>query len=120
MAYSITEPLSEHDLEALAELMADNPELADRVANIIATKLDEKFGFRQGEMTAGFEDLKEGQKAIMAKLADHGELLNTMHHNIQDLRSKHDLHGRHLDKIDGRLGKIYGHLGLTTDTRKRA
>ena len=115
-----TETLSEHNLERLAALMADNPEFAAKLAGAIAKKLNEDHGFDLGWLRTDIDDLKDGQKDIKATLDHHGELLDTMHHNIQDLRGRHDLHGGEFRKVNDRLDKIDGHLGINTDTRKRA
>lgn len=114
-----TETIADHDLEALADLMADNPEFATKLAAAIAKKLNEEHGFDLGWLRSDIDDLKDGQKSIKATLGRHGDLLDTMHHNIQDLRERHDLHDGEFRKVNYRLDKIDGHLGINTDPRKR-
>ena len=108
-----TETLSEHDLKALAVLMTKDPEFAAKLAGAIAKKLNEDHGFDLGWLRVDINDLKDGQKGIKATL-------DTMHHNIQDLRARHELHDGEFRKVNDRLDRIDGHLGINTDTRKRA
>ena len=108
-----TEPLTDHDLEALAALMADNPDFASKLADAIAKKLNAEHGFDLGWLREDISDLKAGQKSIQSRLDD-------VNHNIQDLRGRHDLHDGELRKVTDRLDKIDDHLGIATDTRRRA
>ena len=118
-----TETIADHDLEALADLMAKNPEFASKLADAVAAKLDEKFGFRQGEMTPGFEALSEKMDRLSSKVDTMAENMDrrfdTIDHNFDTLGQKLLLHDGEFRKINGRLDKIDGHLGITTDTRRR-
>ncbi len=93
--------------------MAKDPEFADKLAGAIAKKLNEDHGFDLGWLRVDINDLKAGQKGIKATL-------DTMHHNIQDLRARDELHDGEFRKVNDRLDNIDGHLGINTDTRKRA
>ena len=124
MSNHSTETMSDHDLEALAELMAIDPRLAENVANIIAAKLDEKFGFRQGEMTAGFEALSKKVDNVSSKIDTLNENIdrrfNTIDHNFEMLGQGQTLFEGELRKVNDRLDSIDGHLGIETDQRRRA
>ena len=54
-----TATVTEPDLEALAALMAENPEFAAKLADAIAAKLDEKYGWQQGFMSDKMDELTE-------------------------------------------------------------
>ena len=109
MLDSITGTLSEHDLEALAEMMADNPEFAKKLVDAISDKLDEKFGRKQGDIFFELDELKEGQKKILDKLEDHYKQFGTLDHNLQMFADRQeilagDTEKRLLKAIDDRLG----------------
>ena len=115
-----TETLSDHDLSTLAVLMADDPKFAAKLADAIAERLDEKFGRRQGDIFFELEELQKGQKKILNKLEDHDTRFDTLDRSIQDLRERHELHAGDFRKVNKRLDSIDGHLGINTDTRRRA
>ena len=111
-----TETLGEHDLEALAALMADNPEFAAKLADAIAEKLGEKL-YGRGWNIAGIEEKLD---KVLAKLDDHDNRFDRLDTSIADLRAKDDLIDREVRKVNNRLDSIDGHLGINTDTRRTA
>ena len=108
--------LSDDDINALAALMANNPEFASKLADAVARRVGEELETR-GWDGAGIEDKLD---KVLDTQSSHGELLETMHHNIQDLRARHDIHDREFKKVNKRLDNIDVHLGINTDTRRRA
>ena len=104
--------LSDEEIERLAVIMAKDPEALDR----LATKLAEKVGDKLFE--AGFD--LTGINEALARIESKLEQLDTINHNIQDLRARHELHDREFRKVNGRLDSIDRHLGITTDTRRPA
>ena len=119
-----TETIVDHDLEALADLMAENHEFAAKLADAIAKKLDEKFGFRQGEMNAGFEALSKKVDTVSSKIDTVSENIDRqfdpLNHNFEMLGQRHTLFEGDLRKVNDRLDDIAGHLGISTDKRRRA
>ena len=110
-----TETIVDHDLEALADLMAKNPEFASKLADGVAKRVGEELETR-GWDGAGIDEKLD--KAL-AKLSRQGELLETMHGNIQDLRGRHSLLESDIRKASDRLDSISRHLGINTDTRRK-
>ena len=108
--------LSDDDINTLAALMADNTEFAAKLADAVAKRVGEELETR-GWDGAGIDEKLD--KAL-AKLDRNGELLETMHGNIQDLRGRHDLLDREIGKVNDRLESIDGHLCIETDKRRRA
>ena len=112
--------MSDHDLEALAVLMSKNPDFAAQLADAIAKRLDEDYGWGQGEIKADLEALQQGQKNLFVKLEDHDKRFNTIDHNFEMFDQRQTLFEGELRKVNDRLGKIDGRLGINTDTRRRA
>ena len=121
MSNHTTETLSEHNLAALAALMADNHEFAAKLADVIAEKLDKKFGWRQGELTSDFEKIEGRFKALDNKI-DHMQTgIDTLVHNREYIDKGREIFEsrttRTLDEISRRLESIDGHLGI--DSKRR-
>ena len=77
-----TETLGEHDLRVVANIVAKDPEFAADVAEIIAEKLDEKFGWRQGRMRDDITELKGQFKALDQKFDRMEGGIDTLTKNI--------------------------------------
>ena len=124
MSNSTTETLSERDLERLAALMADNPEFAKKLVDAISEKLDEKFGWRQGELASGFEGIEGRFKAMNDKIDHMQNGIDTLVHNREYIDKGREIFESRttstLDGISRRLDSIDGHLSINTDTRRRA
>ena len=111
---------SDDELNSLAVLMADHPEFAAKLADAITERLDEKYGWRQGELADGFEKLSQKTDQILAKLEDHDMRFDTLDHNFQMLGEKVDLTNSEVRKVNGRIDSIDRHLGINTDTKRSA
>ena len=116
MTYSITEPLSEYDLEALAEIMADNPEVWNKLADAIADKVGDRL-YERGWSISGIEERLD---KIDSKLTDHDSRFDTLESKFQSFGERQEEFSRVLGKVSGRLNTIDGRLGITTDTRRQA
>ena len=97
--------------------MADNPEFAKKLVDAISEKLDEKFGWQQGWMS---DRLDEISKKLDRSIEENTRRFDSLDSGIADLRERHDLHAGEFRKVKSRLDSIDGHLGINTDTRRRA
>ena len=100
-----TTALSDRDFADLATLMADNPEFAAKLADAIAKRLDERYGWGQGEIKADLEVLKQGQKDLSDRIDRMQGGIDTLAHNQQ-------MFGEKLQLVDGRLKKVEDHVGV--------
>ena len=107
--------LSEGDIKKLAEMMANDPKVLDR----LATKLAEKVGDKLFEAGFDLTGINEALARIESKLEQHDRRFDTLDHSIQDLRAKNQLHDGEFRKIHDRFDAIDDHLGINTDQRKR-
>ena len=96
--------------------MADNPEVWNKLADAIAEKVGDRL-YERGWSTAGIEERLD---KIDAKLKDHDRRFDNLDHAISDLRGRHEIHAGEFRKVNKRLDSIDGHLGINTDTRRRA
>ena len=103
-----TETLSDHDLSTLALLMADDPEFAAKLADAIAERLDEKFGWRQGDMRADINELKGKFKALDQKFDHMQGGIDTLTQNIQVFAERQETLARNSEKHIER--KLEAHL----------
>ena len=106
MNYS-TETLPEQEIKHLADIMADNPNFAEKLADAIAERLDEKYGFDQGWMKASIEELKQGQNDLKQNM---NRRFDTLEHNFKMFGEKQDLFEREMMRVNGRLDTIDGRL----------
>ena len=108
----------DYDLEALAVMLTETPSALDKLADAIAERLDRKFGFRQGEMAAGFEQLNEKFDRLESKvdaIADNMDRrLDTMDNNFKALGQRIDLLERESTR---RFDAIDAHLGVDSTNR---
>ena len=74
--------------------MAENPEGIARLADAIAKRLDDKFGWQQGWMRSEFEELKQGQKDLADKLDTVSDNVGTLTSNVQTFAEKQNLFQR--------------------------
>ena len=112
-----TERLSEHNLKEVAKLMAKDPEFAKDLVAALSETLDEKFGFQQGWIS---DRLGEISKKLDRSIEENTRRFDSLDSGIADLRARHELHRQEFRKVNDRLDKIDGHLGINTDTRRRA
>ena len=116
--------LTASDLKVVAELMAKDPEFAKELVEAISEKLDDKFGFRQGEMATGFEALSKKLDAVSLKIDTVAENIdsgfNTIDHNFEMLGQRQRLFEGELRKVNDRLDSIDDHLSINTDKRRPA
>ena len=105
MPNHITETLSEHNLEALVALMADNLKFVAKLADAIAERLDEKYGWGQGEIKADLETLQQGQKDLSENL---GGKIDTLAHNFK-------MYGKRLDAFEGRTNRSFEAINRRLD-----
>ena len=73
-----TESLSDHDREALAVLMADNPEFAAKLADAVAEKVGEKLGEKLVQIGWIMADVEKRLEKIDDKLEEHDRRLDTL------------------------------------------
>ena len=108
-----TETIADHDPEALAvALMADNPEFAKKLVDAISAKLDEKFGFQQGWMSAQIGELPKKVDGLSSKIDTVAQNIDkrfdTLAHNQKVFAEKQELFelrtDRRLKDINERLG----------------
>ena len=85
--------LSDQDIERLAALMAKDPKFAHELADAIATRLDEKYGFRQGEIIDDIEKVSGKIDGLSSKLDAMGHRFSTLEHNFGVFGQKLDLIG---------------------------
>lgn len=121
---SSTVSISEQDFDRLVRWMANDSKFMDKLADGIAQRLDEKFGHQQGFMSEKMEELSEKidrmDQRMTAGFRSVDERFDTLDHNFKTLGEKLQLHDGEFRKVNDRLDKIDGHLGINTDTRKRA
>lgn len=108
--------LSDEHIERLADIMANDPTALDR----LATKLAEKVGDRLFQAGFDLTGVNEKLDQVIDTQRQQGELLNTMHGNIQNLRGRVDLTNREVRKVNNRIDSIDAHLGINTDSRRTA
>ena len=95
-----TEQISEHDLDALADLMADDPDIFEKLADAVATRLDIRL-----------DNLENGQKNIRSTLKDHDLRFDVLGRNFKTLCEKIDGSEK---RIGNRLTRIENNLGIST------
>ena len=78
---------------------------------------DEKDDWSQGWMAAQVEELKNGQKKLLAKIEDHDRRFDTIISNFENLGKRLELFEREMKKINDRLDGVEGQL---TDPRPGA
>ncbi len=110
-----TEPLGEHDLQRLAVIMADDPKFAAKLADAIAERLDEKFGWRQGDMRADIAELNGQFKALDQKFDRMEGGIDTLARNIQVFAERQETLARNSEKriekkLDERFTSLEAHL----------
>lgn len=94
-----TESLSDHDREALAVLMADNPEFAAKLADAVAEKVGEKLGEKLVQIGWIMVDVEKRLEKIDDKLEEHDRRLDTLAHNFEMFGQKQDLFSRELHAL---------------------
>ena len=97
--------------------MADNPEFAAKLADALAERLGNKL------RDAGFDlsGIEQSLDTIQDTLKNHDRRFDTLDHNFETLGEKLQLHDGEFRKGQrSSRQKIDGHLGINTDTRKRA
>ena len=93
-----TETLSEHDLKVVANIMAKDPEFGKVLADAISEQLDNKYGWRQGELTDGFEKLEDQLKNMDTKL-DHMQTgIDNLSHNMSGIIEAQQAEARNTKK----------------------
>ena len=97
--------------------MADNPEFVAKLADALAERLDNKYGWDIGEMRVTLEKVS-GKLETLSQ--DSKRRFDNLDHNFKTFGDKQDLFERELGKINGRINSIDEHLGINTDTRRRA
>ena len=94
--------------------VAENSQFVVDVADIIAEKLDNKFGFSQGWMKETLENLKAGQEDIV-------QIFDNLRTGQTDLADKDGLILQKLDDFEQntnrRFGVIDDHLGFNSTRR---
>ena len=107
MPEHITELLADRDLETLADLLADNPDVFAKLADAVTEKVGEKI-YDQGWNTDGIEKRLD---KIEAKLTDHERRFDVLARNFQTLGEKLDGIER---RTSQRLDRIDDHLSINT------
>ena len=98
-----TETLSEHDLEALVTLMADNPEFAAKLADAISERLDKKYGWNQGCMRDKVEEMSGKLNAVSQ---DSKRQFDTLCNNFEMLGDRQTLFEREMRSVNNSLQEI--------------
>ena len=106
-----TGTLSENDLKVVADIVAKDPEFAADVAEIIAEKLDEKFGWRQGDMRADIKELKGQFKELDQKFDHIQNGFDNLEGNLKTFHERLDVEARKIEKrvvraIDERFSEL--------------
>ena len=105
--------LSEHELNVVAKLVSKDPEFARVLADAISEQLDKKYGWRQGELTDGFEQLEVQLKNVNVKVDDLRKDMekgfDNLSGNLQNVFDKQEALARNtkeslLKAIERRLG----------------
>ena len=98
-----TETLAEYDLEALVALMADNPDFAAKLADAIANRLDEKYGWNQGWMRDKVEEMS-GKLDTVSQ--DSKTQFDTLCNNFEMLGERQTLFEREMRSVNNSLQEI--------------
>ena len=101
----------------VANIVAKDPAFAKELVDAISEKLDEKFGWQQGWMSARLDEIS---KKLDRSIEENARRFDSLDSGIADLRARHELHAGEFRKVNKRLDSIDGHLGIDTDTRRRA
>ena len=94
MANHTTETLSERNLEALAVLMADNPDVWNKLAEKIAEKVGDRL-YERGWSTAGIERRLD---KIDGKVSDLQDGMKTLTHNVRTYAERQETLARDSEK----------------------
>ena len=100
--------LSDQDIERLAALMAKNSKFANDLADAVAKRLDETFGFRQGEIVDKLDEISEKLTAHDHRFDNMDRRFDTLEHNFGVFGEKLDLVEKRSEKIEKRLSKAGG------------
>ena len=102
--------LSDQDIERLAVLMAKNLKFANELADAVAKRLDETFGFRQGEIVDKLDEISEKLTAHDHRFDDMDRRFDTLEHNFGVFGEKLDLVEKRTERIEKLLSKDGGGL----------
>lgn len=97
MNYSI-KTLSEQAIKHLEDILADNPKFAQKLADAISERLDEKFGHRQGWMSNKLEELSEKIDHLNKRFDHTDKRFDTLDHTLEMLGDKQDLFERNVNR----------------------
>ncbi len=104
-------------LQLLEDRVEENPEFAPKLARAIAKSLDDDFGWQQGYKRDKLEEISSKLDVLSG---DSKNRFETLESKFATFGERQDIFSRELGKVNTRLDSIDGHLGINTDTRRRA
>ena len=102
------EDLSDQEIQRLVDMLAKDPKFANELADAIAARLDEKYGFKQGEIIADIEKLSGQIAGLSSKFDAMAGQFNTLAHNQEMFGGKLELVEKRTERIENLLSKDSG------------
>ena len=92
--------------------MAKDPKFAHELADAIAARLDEKYGFRQGEIIDEIEKVSGKIDGLSSKFDAMAGRFNTLAHNQEMFGEKLEFVEKRTERIEKLLSKDGGRLNF--------
>ena len=120
---SISSLTDEEVLKLVERRVEEEPELfVAKLAEALSERLDEKFGWRQGELADGFESLERKLNTLDQKFDRMGNRLDRLEGNLQTFYERQEVEAQKIEKrvveaIDERFTRLETRLSTVIGDR---
>ena len=120
---SISSLTDEEVLKLVERRVEEKPELfVAKLAEALSERLDEKFGWRQGELADGFESLERKLNTLDQKFDRMGNRLDRLEGNLQTFYERQEVEAQKIEKrvveaIDERFTRLETRLSTVIGDR---